>query len=42
MGKGEEYINLSKINNKNIKKRCEVCSKLTIKAPKKDVRYVQC
>ena len=33
--------NMFKVNNKNIGKRCEMYSKLTIKIPGKDVKYVQ-
>ena len=28
-------INLFKVNNKNTRKRCEICSKLKIKTPEK-------
>ena len=33
--------NMFKVNNKNTGKRCEMCSKLTIKILGKDVKYVQ-
>ena len=28
-------INLFKVNNRNTRKRCEICSKVTIKAPER-------
>ena len=34
-------IYLFKVNNKNIRKRCEICSKLTIKTPEKGVKSTQ-
>ena len=30
-----------KFNNKNTRKRCEICSNLTIKTLEKGVKYVQ-
>ena len=30
-----------KVNNKNTRKKCEICSKLTIKTLEKGVKYVQ-
>ena len=34
-------IYLFKVNNKNIRKRYEICSKLTIKTPEKGVKSTQ-
>ena len=34
-------IYLLKVNNRNTRTRCEICSKLTIKTPEQGVKYVQ-
>ena len=34
-------IHLFKVHNRNTKKRCEICSKLTIETLRKGVKYVQ-
>ena len=33
--------NMFKINNRNTRTRCEICSKLTIETLEQDVKYVQ-
>ena len=35
-------IYLLKINNRNTRTRCEVCSKLTIKAPGVFIKFIFC
>ena len=35
-------IHLFKVNNRNTRKRCEICSKLTIKTPKRRPIEAQC
>ena len=30
-----------KVNNRNTRKRCEICSKLTKETPEKGLKYVQ-
>ena len=30
-----------KVNNKDTKTKCEICSKLTIKTPEQSAKYVQ-
>ena len=34
-------IYLLKVNNRNTRTRCEICSKLTIETLEQDVKYVQ-
>ena len=33
--------NMSKVNNRNTRTRCEICPRLTIETLEQDVKYVQ-
>ena len=38
----EMSVYLLKVNNRNTRTRCEICSKLTIKIPERRHRYLYC
>ena len=39
MNMNDPFIYLLKVNNRNTRTRCEICSKLTIKIPERRLRF---